>query len=97
MAIPGPFGRTAAAVLPTAPTSARRTAVRTVILRRVIVATSQTTWDWIGQILVWFVGFPIFLGGIGTYIAVQIVAERRENQKTAGRWGLAAKSKRDGE
>jgi hypothetical protein len=63
----------------------------------VIVATSQTTWDWIGQIGVWFVGFPILLTGLGAYIAFQIAAERRENQKTAGRWGLAAKSKRDGE
>lgn len=60
-----------------------------------IVALEQTTWDLIGQIGVWFVGLPLLVGGLVAYIAAQIVTERRANQRTAGRWGLAAKNSRD--
>lgn len=68
-----------------------------VILGGVIVAVDQTTWDLWGQIGVWFILFPLFIGIIGTYIFFLIVAERRQNQQYEGRWGLKAKSKRDGE
>ena len=61
----------------------------------VIVAVEQTTWDWIGQIGLWIVGFPLFVGGLVAYIVFQIVAERRENQRLTGRWGLAAKRDRE--
>ena len=60
-----------------------------------IVAVEQTTWDLIGQIGLWFVGLPILVGVILAYTAAQIVTERRANQRTAGRWGLAAKNSRD--
>lgn len=62
-----------------------------------IIAVAQTTWDLIGQIGVWFVGFPLLIGGLAAYIYAQIVNERRENQRLAGRWGLAAKSRTDDE
>jgi hypothetical protein len=67
------------------------------ILRRVLATVSTSTWDLIGQIGVWFVGFPILIGGLSVYIYAQIIAEKRENDKISGRWGLAAKSKNDAE
>jgi hypothetical protein len=67
------------------------------ILRGVIVAVEQSTWDLWGQLGVWLIGFPLFLGILGTYIAFQIITERRENQKISGRWGLKAKSQDDDE
>lgn len=68
---------------------------RTVILWGVIVAVSQETWDLVSQIGVWFVGLPLLVGILLAYTAAQIVAERRENQRSAGHWGLAAKKSRD--
>ncbi|MDQ8047012.1 MAG: hypothetical protein AAGC46_07920 [Solirubrobacteraceae bacterium] len=62
-----------------------------------IATISQTTWDLIGQLGVWFVGFPLLIGGLSVYIYAQIVAEKRENDKVNGRWGLAAKVKNDAE
>jgi hypothetical protein len=59
----------------------------------VFIAVEQTTWDWIGQIGVWIVGFPLLVGILGWYIAAQVVNERRQNQRLEGRWGLAAKSR----
>lgn len=59
----------------------------------VFIAVEQTTWDLIGQIAVWLVGFPLLVGGLGAYILYQVVNERRENQRLEGRWGLAAKSR----
>ncbi|MBO9534519.1 MAG: hypothetical protein J7513_16220 [Solirubrobacteraceae bacterium] len=58
-----------------------------------IIAVEQTTWDLIGQLGVWLVGFPLLIGILVTYIAAQVIVERRENQRLAGRWGLAAKSR----
>lgn len=61
-----------------------------------IVAVSQETWDLIGQIGVWIVGFPLLIGILGAYIYAQVTVERREHQRTLdGRWGLAAKAKSD--
>lgn len=61
-----------------------------------IVGVDQTTWDLIGQIGVWFVGFPLLVGILAFYIYGLITVERRENQRTLdGRWGLAAKAKSD--
>ncbi len=73
----------------------QRTAGRTVILLSVIVAVEQTTWDLISQIGVWFVGLPLLVGVLLVYTAYQVTLERRANQRTAGRWGLAAKNSRD--
>lgn len=60
-----------------------------------IVAVSQLTWDYAGQIGLWLVGLPLLVTIVAGYIYFQIVAEHRENQRTAGRWGLAAKNSRD--
>ena len=60
-----------------------------------IVATDTATWDLIGQIGVWLIGFPLLLTILGFYIYAQIVIERRENQQLGSRWGLAAKTSRD--
>ncbi|MFT4036461.1 MAG: hypothetical protein QM679_12880, partial [Patulibacter sp.] len=62
-------------------------------LRGVIIGVEQTTWDLIGQIGVWFVGFPLLIGILAVYIYAQVVVERRENQRLEGRWGLAATSR----
>ncbi|MBJ7470951.1 MAG: hypothetical protein JHD16_06590 [Solirubrobacteraceae bacterium] len=62
-----------------------------------IVAVDQTTWDLWGQIGVWLIGFPLFIGILVLYIAAQITTERRENQKLAGRWGAKSQSKSDTE
>lgn len=67
------------------------------ILGHVIVAVDQTTWDLWGQIGVWFLLFPAFIGILATYIFFLVTAERRQNQSLNGRWGTAAKNKRDGE
>jgi hypothetical protein len=67
------------------------------ILPDVLATVSTSTWDLIGQIGVWFVGFPILVGGLSVYIYAQVVAEKRENDKIAGSWGLAAKTKNDAE
>lgn len=67
-------------------------------LPSVFVAVDQVTWDWIGQIGVWVVGFPALVGVLLWYIWAQVVIERREHQRTLdGRWGLAAKAKSDAE
>ena len=58
-----------------------------------IIAVEQTTWDLIGQISVWFIGFPLLIGILVTYIYAQVKVEQRENQRLQGRWGLAAKSR----
>ncbi|MEH3055423.1 MAG: hypothetical protein PGN13_15700 [Patulibacter minatonensis] len=58
-----------------------------------ILAVEQTTWDLIGQIGVWIVGFPLLIGILGWYIVAQVVNERRANQQLEGRWGVAAKSR----
>lgn len=68
-----------------------------VILRGVILAVEQTTWDLWGQIGVWLIGFPLFIAILAIYITGLITTERRENQKLAGRWGLKAQAKRDTE
>lgn len=60
-----------------------------------ILAVEQTTWDLIGQIAVWFVGFPALVIGLLVYIAVQIRNERIENQRFEGRWGLKATKNTD--
>lgn len=67
------------------------------ILCVVILAVEQTTWDLWGQIGVWLIGFPLFIGILAVYIAAQITTERRENQSLNGRWGTKALAKRDDE
>jgi hypothetical protein len=61
------------------------------------VAVQQTTWDYIGQFGVWVVGFPLLIGGLVAYMYALITAERRENQRSQGKWGLSAKSQRENE
>ena len=67
------------------------------ILCSVILAVDQTTWDLWGQIGVWLIGFPLFIGILVVYMYAQITTERRANQQLDGRWGAKAKSKRDSE
>ena len=62
-----------------------------------IIGVEQTTWDLIGQISVWFIGFPALLVFLGWYIFRQVVNERRANQQLEGRWGLDAKSRQSSE
>lgn len=62
-----------------------------------IAAIEQTTWDLIAQIGLWFIFLPALVVGLLVYIAIQITVERRENQRYAGKWGLAAQSKSDTE
>ena len=74
-----------------------RATARRVILHGVIVAVEQTTWDLWGQLGVWVIGFPLFLAILGGFITFQIIAERRENQRLSGRWGIKAQSQNDDE
>ena len=60
-----------------------------------LVAESLPHWILIGQVTVWFIGFPLIVVGLLTYIWYQVVAERRENQQLDGRWGAEAKRRRE--
>jgi hypothetical protein len=58
------------------------------------IAMSDALEGTIGLILIFFVVFPVIAQGLIAFAVAQGLGERAENQRNAGRWGRAAKQRR---